>query len=268
MRYLEKNEKNWPKQDSFGDMLRYWRKRRGRSQLDLSLDSGVSQRHISFIESGRSKASRDMVLDLSRALDIPFRERNLLLLAAGFAPAYKENQWENEDMKPLRAALDVVLQNHDPHPAVVMDRYWNVLMTNKGAQLFFNKFVDLSARTGPRNILHLMCDPDGMRPYVVNWEEVVSGLLQRVRQEAVGRVIDKKTQELLKDLMIYPDVATVEAETKSFPLNSSPVIPIHFRKGNIEQRYFSMVTTVGTPMCVTSQEFRIECMFPFTPKTI
>ncbi|HSC35684.1 MAG TPA: helix-turn-helix domain-containing protein, partial [Thermodesulfobacteriota bacterium] len=135
-RKLEKNKKSWSKQDSFGDMLRYWRKRRGRSQLDLSLDSGVSQRHISFVECGRSKASRDMVLDLSRTLDIPFRERNLLLLAAGYAPVYKENQWENEDMKPLRTVLDVVLQKHDPHPAIVMDRYWNVLMTNKGAQVF------------------------------------------------------------------------------------------------------------------------------------
>ncbi len=245
---------------NFGELLRYWRKQRGKSQLDLSLDTGVSQRHISFIESGRSIPSRDMVLDLTDALDVPLRERNALLHAAGFAPIYVVDEWEANDMRPVIKALEQMLKQHEPHPAVVMDRYWNILMTNEGAPAFFNRFIDLSAREGPKNILHLMFDPAGMKPFVRNWEEVVSALLQRVRQETVGRVIDEETKLLLKDLRKYPEVDAIAR--KNYTPGQLPIIPVQFAKDGAMFSYFSMVTTVGTPQCITAQELRVETMFP------
>jgi len=251
-----------PTEYELGYLLRYWRQQRGKSQLDLSLDAGVSQRHISFVESGRSVPSREMLLCLSQTLDIPLRERNVLLLASGYAPIYVESAWDAPEIEPVRRALDHVLTQHEPHPAVVLDRYWNVLRTNEAAPRFFGLFLDLSLRKGPKNILHLMLDPEGMRPFVDNWEEVASGLLQRVQREAVGRVVDKKTMELLSDLKKYPGVADLNLSQK----NHLPVQPITFVKDGIRFSYFSMISTIGTPQCITAQEFRIECMFPVEPQ--
>src|SRR5271166_294588 len=180
-----------------GPLLRHWRGTRGKSQLDLSLESGLSQRHLSFIECGRSAPSRQTLLDIAEALDIPLRERNTLLLAAGYAPIFSESTWNAPEMQSITKALERVLRQHEPFPAIVMDRYWNVLMTNDSAPRFFNCFVDMAARKGPRNVLHLIFDPKGIRPFIANWEDVAAGLFQRVYRESVGRVADEKTKELL-----------------------------------------------------------------------
>jgi len=249
-----------------GALLRHWRDIRGRSQFELSLDTGVSQRHISFIESGRSAPGRQTLLDIAQALDIPLRERNTVLLAAGYAPIYSEGAWNAAEMQTINAAMGRVLQQHEPFPALVMDRYWNVLMANDAAPRFFNSFIDMAARQGPRNMLHLIFDPDGMRPFVADWESVAKSLIQRVYRESVGRVVDEKTRELLAALLAYPDV---KAEWKSpkalgaMPVTSNmPVIPLSFVKDGKVLNYFSMVTTVGTPQTVAAQELRIECLFP------
>jgi transcriptional regulator with XRE-family HTH domain len=243
-----------------GALLRHWRDIRGRSQFDLSLDTGVSQRHISFIESGRSVPGRQTLLDIAQALDIPLRDRNTLLLAAGYAPIYSEDAWNAPEMQSVTKALGRILRQHEPFPAVVMDRYWNVLMANEAAPRFFNCFTDMATRQGPRNLLHLMFDPKGMRPFVANWEAVAKGLFQRVYRESVGRVIDERTKELLAALLAYPDV---KAEWKNpIALSAMPVIPIGFVKDDKVLSYFSMVTTVGTPQTIAAQEMRIECMFP------
>jgi transcriptional regulator with XRE-family HTH domain len=243
-----------------GALLRHWRDIRGRSQLDLSLDTGVSQRHISFIESGRSVPGRQTLLDIAQELDIPLRDRNTLLLAAGYAPIYSEGAWNAPEMQSVTKALGRILRQHEPFPAVVMDRYWNVLMANEAAPRFFNCFTDMAARQGPRNLLHLMFDPKGMRPFVANWEAVAKSLFQRVYRESVGRVIDERTKELLAALLAYPDV---KAEWKNpMVLSAMPVIPIGFVKDDKVLSYFSMVTTVGTPQTIAAQEMRIECMFP------
>jgi hypothetical protein len=156
-----------------------------------------------------------------------------------------------------------MLRQHEPYPAVVMDRYWNVLMTNDATQRFFNRFIDMAARKGPRNILHLMFDPDGMRPFIADWHDVASNLIQRIHREAVGRVIDDKTQDLLAALLAYPDVdARWTVESRTSGLAASPVIPIGFIEDGKVLRYFSMVTTIGTPQAVAAEELRIECMFP------
>lgn len=241
-----------------GALLRYWRQERGKSQLDLSMDTGISQRHLSFVESGRSSPSRDFLSVVSDALNIPLRERNALLLASGFAPQYSEQSMDARQMAVVTQAVDRMLRQHEPHPALVLDRYWNVVRTNEAAPRFFGSFIDLEKRPKPRNLLDLMFDPMGMRPFVEEWERVGAGLLQRVRREAVGQVFDAKLQDLIGRLRQYPGVATL----KRSPAPQSPVLPIVFRLGEQRFSYFSLITTVGTPQCITAQELRVECMFP------
>jgi transcriptional regulator with XRE-family HTH domain len=246
--------------NELGVLLRHWRDLRGRSQFDLSLDTGVSQKQISFVESGRSVPNRQTLMAIAQALDVPLRDRNTLLLAAGYAPMFSEGTWDSMEMKSVTDALKRILRQHEPFPALVMDRYWNVLMTNECAPRFFNCFVDMAAREGPRNMLHLMFDPKGMRPFVANWQDVAKGLFERVYRESVGRVVDDKTKELLAALLAYPDV---KSEWKNpVALSFMPVIPMSFVKDDHVLNYFSMVTTVGTPQTVAAQELRIECMFP------
>jgi transcriptional regulator with XRE-family HTH domain len=258
-----KNRSPRPPANQLGDLLRHWRNIRGKNQLDLSFETELSQRHISFIESGRSVPSREALMKIAQVLDLPLRDRNLLLLSAGYAPAYSEDAWNSGQMQSLTKALHRILRHHEPFPALVMDRYWNVLMTNESTPRFFNWFIDMSQRTGPRNMLHLMFDPKGMRPFVENWEEVASSLIQRINLEAVGRVIDQGTKELLAALRSYPGVRTDDRGNRSSDLGPiMPTIPISFRKGNTVLNYFSMVTTVGTPQTVAAQELRIESMFP------
>ncbi|HYS63837.1 MAG TPA: helix-turn-helix transcriptional regulator [Paraburkholderia sp.] len=257
--------------NEFGDLLRHWRDMRGISQLDLSFNAGVSQRHISFIESGRSVPSRQMLMDLAQTLDIPLRERNTLLLAAGYAPMYSDGAWNAQEMQSVTKALGRMLRQHEPFPAMVTDRYWNVLMTNESAPRFFNCFIDMASRKGPRNMLHLIFGPAGMRPFVANWQTVADSLIQRVYRESVGRVIDDSTRELLAALCAYPDVQPA-LEPGSTPGASAaaaamPVIPIGFVKDGHVLNYFSMVASVGTPQTVAAQELRIECMFPADEET-
>ncbi|MFL6604930.1 MAG: helix-turn-helix domain-containing protein [Steroidobacteraceae bacterium] len=249
--------------NALGALLRQWRNTRGKSQIELSLDSGVSQRHVSFIESGRSLPSRETLIGIAEALDIPLRDRNTLLLAAGFAPLYSETAWNASEMRSLTQAIQRILRQHDPFPAVVMDRYWNVLLSNDSAPRFFGSFIDMAARKGPRNLLHLMFDPHGMRPFVQDWETVARSLIQRVYRESVGRVVDEKTKQLLAQLLTYPGV---EADWKSPAVSSigpmTPVMTYSFLWKEQVLNYFSMITTVGSPASVAAQELRIECMFP------
>jgi len=212
-----------------GDLLRYWRDVRGVSQLDLSLEASVSQRQISFIESGRSVPGRHTILSLAQTLDVPLRERNALLLAAGYAPVYSEAPWNAQEMHSVIRALERVVRQHEPFPAIVMDRQWNVLMTNDAAPRFFNHFIDMASRKGPRNLLHLIFDPQGMRPFVADWDNVSRSLLQRVYREAVGHVIDDNTRRLLDELLAYPDVPRDwKAHHARSATPTMPVIPLGF----------------------------------------
>ncbi|NTX43144.1 helix-turn-helix transcriptional regulator [Burkholderia cepacia] len=246
-----------------GRLLRYWRDVRGVSQLDLSLDAGISQRQISFIESGRSVPGRDTLLTLAQTLDVPLRERNALLLAAGYAPVYSEAPWDAQEMHGVIRALERVVRQHEPFPAIVMDRHWNVLMTNDAVPRFFGCFIDMAARDGPRNLLRLMFDPHGMRPFIADWDTVSRNLLQRVHRESVGRVIDDDTRLLLDDLLATSDAPSDRASPPApAAAPSLPVIPIGFVHEGVVLRYFSLVTTVGTPQSAAAQELRMECMFP------
>lgn len=251
-----------------GDLLRYWRDVRGVSQLDLSLEAGVSQRQISFIESGRSVPGRDTLLTLAQTLDVPLRERNALLLAGGYAPVYSEAPWNAQEMHGVIRALERVVRQHEPFPAIVMDRHWNVLMTNDAAPRFFDCFIDMASREGPRNMLHLIFDPQGMRPFVADWDTVSQSLLQRVYRESVGHMVDAGTRRLLDELLAYPDVPRDwNAHRGTSGASTMPVIPMGFISEGVVLRYFSMVTIVGAPQNVVAQELRLECMFPADEET-
>lgn len=248
------------KHPDVGLMLRHWRGVRGLSQLALSLEAGVSQRHVSFIEVGRSVASRQMLVDLATALDMPLRARNALLLAGGFAPVYAEGGWDAPAMEGIHRALDRMLRQHEPFPALVMDRHWNVLRTNAAAPRFFGRFCDLAARPAPRNMLELMFDPAGMRPFVAEFPVVAASLLERVRREAVGRVADEGTAALLARLQAFGDVAAPGGGVEERA--AMPMVALGFVLDGVRLDYFSMVTTVGAPQAVAAEELRIESLFP------
>jgi transcriptional regulator with XRE-family HTH domain len=254
--------------NDLGLLLRRWRGLRGVSQLELALDTGISQRHLSFIESGRSTPSRQTLTGIVQSLEVPLRERNSIFLAAGFAPAYSEAPWDAREMQGITRALDRMLRQHDPFPAIVMDRYWNVLATNESSPRFFGSFIDMAARTGPRNMLHLIFDPDGMRPFVADWETVARSLIQRVYRETIGHVTDERTRALLDELFAYPGVdASWRLHGAVGSTSNLPMIPMGFRKDGKILSYFSMVTSVGAPQSVAAQELRIESMFPADEET-
>lgn len=251
--------------NDLGGLLKQWRAVRGRSQLDISLDAGISQRQISFIESGRSVPTRTTLMGLAQALEIPLRERNALLLAAGYAPLYSDAAWNSNEMRSIRRALERMVAQHEPYPAIVMDRYWNVFLTNDAAPRFFNCFIDLPARRASRNLLHLLFDPKAMRPFIANWDSLAKCLIQRIHREAVGHVIDQKTRGLLAELLDYPEV---RADWKVAEMPSAlPMVPVSFVKDGATMNYFSLITTVGTPQTISAQELRVECMYPADDET-
>jgi transcriptional regulator with XRE-family HTH domain len=243
-----------------GELLRRWRGVRGLSQLGLALEASTTPRHVSFVESGRSQPSRAMVLRLARVLDVPLRERNQLLLAAGYAPLYGETGLDGEHAAEVRAALARMLAAHEPYPAVVMDRHWDVTGGNSAATRFFTWLLGARAAE-PANVIRLMFAPDGLRPHVANWEAAAEALIQRVHREAVGGVVDPVTLALRDDALAQPGVpaAWAQPDPARAPL---PVVPITFAKDGLVLSYFSAVTTLGTPQDALLQEIRIESFFP------
>jgi transcriptional regulator with XRE-family HTH domain len=249
-----------------GTLLQYWRRVRNLSQLALAQEAGTSSRHVCFLETGRSKPSREMVLRLADTLAVPLRERNALLLAAGFAPMYHESGLDDRELAPIRAAIDAILKQQEPYPAVVMNRRWDILTTNDAATRFFGLLLDRRAPTSAGNVLRLMFDPEGLRPCVENWEAVAQSLVRRVHREAVGGALDDQVRALLAEVLRYPGVPTSwRVPDLGRPL--VPVVPVSFRQGAQTFHYFSAVTVLGTAQDVTLQEMRIECFFPLDEST-
>jgi len=248
-----------------GRLIQQWRRARSKSQLALSLQAGISARHLGFVELGRANPSREMVLLLAGALDVPLRERNALLLAAGYAPVYRESELSAPDMEHAQKALALILEHQEPYPAVVMDRHWNMLTSNAAAVRFFGQLIDLPG-AGPVNIVRLMFDPTGLRPYVANWEAVAQSLIERVHREALGGLRDEATGALLEEVFAYPDVPRAWHAPNMLTL-PKPYLAVEFRKGDLAMDFFSTVTTLGTPFDVTLQELRIECFFPANEHT-
>jgi transcriptional regulator with XRE-family HTH domain len=246
---------------TFGDLLRYWRRVRAMSQLDLASAAMTTPRHMSFLETGRSRPTRDMVLRLAVALEVPLRDRNGLLLAAGFAPLYPLRDLDDPQLDRVAAAVGAMLDHHEPLPAVVLDRGWALQRANVGAQRLFGALFAPDPVPADANVLRLMLEPGPVRASVVNWNEVAPELLERARREAVGGVLDLATADLVEELRSRPDVgATLVAPRSIAP--SNPVIDIHFAVDDGVLRFFSVVSTIGTPIDVTAQELRVECFFP------
>ncbi len=265
---------------SFGMLLKQWRMKRGISQLELSLTSQVSQRHISFLESGRSKPSREMVLGLADVLDVPLRQQNLLLTTAGFAPIHTETDLAAPEMSMIRKAIDLMLLKQEPYPAFAIDRYWNLLLTNTAANRLIAAFIDLETlqtqfyQDGKLNLLRLMFHPQGLRPFVANWEDAAGQLLRRVQREAqdpIGKNPSKKSEttkpqidrsvELFDELMRYPGVPELW-QTSHRVVQNMLLLPVHLKRDRLELQFFSTIATLGTSYDITLQELRIECLFP------
>jgi len=240
-----------------GPLLRAWRNTRGKSQLALAADAGVSTRHVSFIETGRSSPSREMVLTLADALDVPLRERNALLEAAGYAAVYRETSLGAPVMADVHRALSHLLNAAAPNPALVVNRCYDILMANGPAQRFLEFFAP--AWSGRSNIASLVFSPAGLRPALANWSEVASHIAHRLKSELSG----KRTPE--EDAVLL-DVAAVEADLRkqSAPRThaSSILIPISLTRGEVALDLFTTITTLGTPLDITLQELRIETLFP------
>ena len=198
-----------------GDLLRHWRSVRGKSQLDLAGDADTTPRYVSFLETGRATPSRQMVVRLARALDVPLRERNDLLLAAGFAPLYSLEPLTSPEMARVDEALTSLLVGHEPFPAVVMDRAWNLLRANDGAAQLFGRLFAPEPVPAPANVLRLVIEPGPVRARVRNWTAVVPALLERARREAISGVLDPATAELVATLRARSDVAELLARPDS-----------------------------------------------------
>jgi transcriptional regulator with XRE-family HTH domain len=250
-----------------GRLIQQWRRLRRKSQLTLALQAGVSARHVGFLEIGRASPSREMILLLAGALDVPLRERNALLLAAGYAPLYRETGLDAPELEHARKAVGLILQHQEPYPGVVMDRHWNILSANLAAERFFSELITLPSGGAPANIIRLMFDPAGLRPYVANWEFVAEALVQRVHREALGGVPDAETASLLEEVLAYPGVPRQWRSPDWLAPFPMPYVAIQFRKGSLARDFFSTVTTLGTPLDVTLQEIRIECFFPADEQT-
>jgi transcriptional regulator with XRE-family HTH domain len=244
-----------------GDLLRYWRGVRRMSQLDLASEAGTTPRYVSFVETGRSQPSRQMVVRLARALDVPLRERNGLLVAAGYAPMYALEPLGSPQLGRVDAALTMMLDQHEPFPAVVMDRGWDLLRANSGAQLLFGGLLGDEPMPEPANVLRLMVEPGPVRRGVRNWSSVVPALLDRARREAIGGVLDRATADLVARLGERSDVAALLAVTDASP-PTVPVVDVSFGLDGETLDFFSVVSTIGTPVDVTAEELRVEAFFP------
>lgn len=247
---------------SFGTLLKDWRTTRRMTQEQLAFAAEVSTRHLSCVETGRAQASREMVLILGSALDVPLRDRNALLLAAGYAPAYRETDLADPAMEPVRRAVSFLLERQEPYGAVVVDAAWNLWQANLGASRMFGALLAGRKLPGPgANILRMMFEEDGLRAICLNWQEVASAVLERAQREALLEGPRSAAAKVVEEVMALPGVReglTRRSHTTVLPL----VIPVKLRLGDGDVQLFSTLTTLGTPADVTAQELRIESYFP------
>src|ERR1051325_4532667 len=247
---------------TFGRLLRQWRARRRISQLGLASEAGVSSRHVSFIETGRSQPSREMGLMLARVLDVPLRDRNELLLAAGYAAMYRATDLDAPALEQARRAVDFMLSQQEPYPAIAVDRNWTILKANGGAVRLVETFADPDgAGEWGGNAMRLMFHPRGFRPHIVNWEAMAAALIQWLHRDVLSGLGGDETRRLLDELLSYPGVPA-RWRTLDLDVSTAPFLPIEFRKGDRELRFFSTLTSLGTPHDITLQELRVEAFFP------
>jgi len=250
-----------------GPLIRQWRDRRAMSQEGRVALAGVSARHLSFVETGRAQPSRELVLALSRALGVPLRSRNELLLAAGFAPLYRETPLEAPQMAEVRRAVQFMLRQQEPFPAIVLDRHWNVVQANEAMGRVLRLFMseEEAARAGAPNIMRLTYHPAGLRSWIVNWEETASAYIQWLHRDLI-RTGDEQTAKLLDELLAYPGVPR-DWLALDLDASTAPFLAMTFRKQGLRFDFFTTIASLGTPYDITLHELRIECFFPADEST-
>jgi transcriptional regulator with XRE-family HTH domain len=245
-----------------GALLREWRQRRHLSQLDVALRSAVSARHLSFIETGRARPSREMVLHLAQRLDVPLRERNRLLLAAGYAPGFGERSLDEREMAPVREAIERLLLAHEPYPALVVDRHWNIVASNRGVA-FVVRGVAPELQAAPANVYRIALHPDGLAPRIGNLGEWSAHMLTRLRRE-LDVAPDPQLKALYEEIAAYPGVQTTFEQR---PEGEAIMLTHTLELDKVKLTLFSTLTTFGTARDVTLAELSIEAFFPADAET-
>jgi transcriptional regulator with XRE-family HTH domain len=246
-----------------GPMLRSWRSSRGKSQLALAVEAGVSTRHLSFVETGRSSPSREMVLTLAEHLDVPLRDRNRLLEAAGYAAVFRETPLDAAPMSEVRVALSHILDASEPNPTLVVNRRYDVLLANAAAVELLSFFAP--AWKGKNNVARLLFSSEGLRPNVVDWPVVAGHVIRRLRAELSSGTRDARDDEILElAIAAQSDLAEHTSEAARPP---SILVPVTFRRGDVVIDLFTTITTLGTPLDITLQELRIETLFAANPES-
>jgi transcriptional regulator with XRE-family HTH domain len=243
-----------------GELLREWRTRRHRSQLDVAVDAGVSSRHLSFVETGRARPSPELVLAVAAQLDVPLRERNTLLLAAGYAPRFAETPLDDASMAAVRTALQRLLDAHDPYPGVVLDRYWNVVAANAAAGAL-TASLPVPLTGPPLNVFRASLHPDGLAARTVNFGEWASYLVATLRRLVV-RTADPVLEALLGEVTSYDNVVALLSHAGWVPEEVPLLVPCRLLLGGAELSLFSTLTTFGTPRDITLDELAVELFFP------
>jgi transcriptional regulator with XRE-family HTH domain len=249
---------------SAGALLREWRQRRNLSQLELAMRAAVSARHLSFIETGRSRASREMLLHLAERLDVPLRERNRLLLSAGFAPVFGERSLDAGEMAPVRGALERMLAAHEPYPAVVIDRHWNIVAANRGVA-YVTRGVSAELLAPPANALRIALHPEGMAPRISNLAEWSGYLLTRVRRE-IEVTRDAELESLYREVVGYAGV-TADHDRAGPPTPNDIMLMHELRLEDTQLTLFSTLTTFGTARDLTLADLTIEAFYPANAQT-
>jgi len=246
--------------NDFGSLLKHWRESRRLSQLDLALEANVSSKHVSFLETGRNRPSREMILRLSQAMDVPLRDRNLLLNCAGFTPAYSESPLDAPSIDLANEAIGRILDKQDPYPAIVVDGDWTLIRQNKGG-LALAEMLFPGAPTTGLNALELLFSEDGLQPFVVNWEQLSATILIRLYRDTLGQSARSDARALFDSLLEMPTTPANWRDVAS-RLPAGPTVDMVLKKDDLEMSFFTTVTTFGTAQDVTLQELRIESYFP------
>jgi transcriptional regulator with XRE-family HTH domain len=242
-----------------GDLLRGWRMRRALSQAELAFEAGISVKHLSHVETGKAAASRDILMQLASALDLSLRDRNALLEAGGFARQYGERDLSAPELVDARRAIDLLLRRHEPFPAIVTDRRWNVILANRAALRLMTMLLGPERMQRPLNHMRMFLAPNELKPFVENWPGVASALLSRARHEAMTAPLDDALQSTWRELMRLPEVPAAPIEETAVP---GPLCELRLRKGDVGIGLIGAVLTLGTPQDVTLQELRVEIFMP------
>lgn len=249
--------------ESVGDILRFWRNLKGISQMDLALDVGISSKHLSFVETGKSQPSRNLVLNIANSLKLPLRHQNAFLVAAGYSPEYSEASFDGQKMKIVRHALQRMIEQHEPYPAFVVNTGYKILMTNFGYDQFLKYYVGEPVMQKYDNVFRLLFAEDGLRQYMKDWSAMEHFLLTRLWEEAVST----QNPELIE---LYRDMSQqrTNEDPIDFQIDSHlPILSFTLEKDSMKASFFSTITTLGTPLDLTTQELRIESLFPADEET-